>query len=223
MYSVPYAAFSTGYLGLQGSITSALFLLGRLERVIIYDCLYGTLKPALDRVKASKGSAHIIAYVVTEGGNSFQKDHAASSDTLALGRIPTWNYVNLMGNVGFHAVASTRLVNEARLPTVRILDPLPATYETALNGLVTKLPQRNLMVSNEALLRKVKGFLPAGDTVLATFAADKANVPGIRDFFRHVNTTRHCIGRAQLFGWPAPPGEEWHDMLLVEFAWEYLT
>src|SRR5262249_19874993 len=44
------AAFSTGYLGLQGSITSALFPLDGLARVIIYDCLYGTLKPALDRV-----------------------------------------------------------------------------------------------------------------------------------------------------------------------------
>jgi hypothetical protein len=217
------AAFSTGYLGLQGSITSALFPLGGLERVIIYDCLYGTLKPALDRVKAAKGSAHIIAYVVTEGGNSFQKDRTASFDTLVLGRIPTWNYVNLMGNMGFHAVASARLVDEARSPTARILAPLPAAYETALNELVARLPPRNLMVSNEALFRKVKGALPAGVTVLATFAADKANGVAIRDFFRHVSTTRHCIGRAQLLGWPAPPGEEWHDMLLVEFAWEYLT
>lgn len=217
------AAFSTGYLGLQGSVTGALFPLGGLERVIIYDCLYGTLKPALDRVKAVKGSAHIIVYVVTEGGNSFQKDQAASFDTLVLGRIPTWNYINLMGNVGFHAVASARLVSEARSPTARILDPLPAAYETALNELVAKLPPRNLLVSNEALFRKVKGSLQTGATVLATFAADKANGAAIRDFFRQVNTTRHCIGRAQLLGWPAPPGEEWHDLLLVEFAWEYLT
>ncbi|MCW5599445.1 MAG: hypothetical protein KIT59_10100 [Nitrosomonas sp.] len=217
------AAFSTGYLGLQGSVTSTLFPLGGLERVIIYDCLYGTLKPALDRVKSVKGSAHIIAYVVTEGGNSFHKDQVASFNTLMLGRIPTWNYVNLMGNVEFHAVASARLVSEARSPTARILDPLPTAYETALNGLVAKLPSRNLMVSNENLFRKVKGSLPAGAFVLATFAVDKANGVAIRDFFRHVNTTRHCIGRAQLLGWPAPPGEEWHDMLLVEFAWEYLT
>jgi hypothetical protein len=36
-------------------------------------------------------------------------------------------------------------------------------------------------------------------------------------------TADRAIGRAQLLGWPAPPGEEWHDMLLIEFAWEYLT
>ena len=217
------AAFSTGYLGLQGSVGSALFPFDRLERMVIYDCLYGTLKPALDKVKSVKGSTHIIAYVVTEGGNSFQKGQPANFNTLALGQIPTWNYVNLMGNVGFHAVTSARLVNEARSAAARILDPLPSAYETALNELVAKLPTRNTTVSNDALFRKVKGSLPGGATALATFAADKANVAAIRDFFRHVTTTRHCIGRAQLLGWPAPPGEEWHDMLLVEFAWEYLT
>jgi hypothetical protein len=217
------AAFSTGYLGFQGSVGGTLFPLDRLERVVIYDCLYGTLKPALDRVKAVKGSAHIIAYIVTEGGNSFQKDRPASFDTLALGRIPTWNYVNLMGNVGFHAVTSARLVSEARSAAARILDPIPYAYETALNNLAAKLPARNTTVSNDALFRKVKGSLAGGATVLATFAADKANAAAIQDFFRHVTTTRRCIGRAQLLGWPAPPGEEWHDMLLVEFAWEYLT
>lgn len=220
------AAFSTGYLGLQGSVGSApfpLFPLDRLERVVIFDCLYGSLKPALDRVKAVKGSAHIIAYVVTEGGNSFPKGQTASFDTLVLGRIPTWNYINLMGNVGFHAVTSARLLSEARSASARILDPLPSAYETALNQLVSRLPARNTLVSNDALFRKVKMSLPGGTSALATFAADKANVAAIWKFFGHVTTTRRCIGRAQLLGWPAPPGEEWHDMLLVEFAWEYLT
>lgn len=146
-----------------------------------------------------------------------------SFDTLTLGRIPTWNYINLMGNVGFHAMTSARLVSEARSAGARILDPLPSEYETALNELIAKLPARNKTVSDETLFRKVKGALPGGAKVLATFAADKATATAIPAFFRHVTTTRHCIGRAQLLGWPAPPDEEWHDMLLVEFAWEYLT
>jgi hypothetical protein len=63
------AAFSTGYLGLQGSI-GTLFPSDRLERVVIFDCLYATLKPALDRVKAARPNVHIIVYVVTEGGTA---------------------------------------------------------------------------------------------------------------------------------------------------------
>jgi hypothetical protein len=219
------AAFSTGYLGLQGSIGNMpmpLFPLDRLERVVIFDCLYGSLRLALNRVKSTKGTVHIIAYVVTGGGNSF-RDKPESFDKLELGGNPTWNYINVMGNIGFHAITSARLVSEARSSSARVLDPLPAAYETALSALVAKLPARNTTVSSEAIVRKVRGTVPAGTTALGSFAADPANAPAIRDFFKEVTTTRHCIGRAQLLGWPAPPGEEWHDMLLIEFAWEFLT
>ncbi len=217
------AAFSTGYLGLQGSVNGRLFSLDRLERVVIYDCLYGSLRSALDRIKALKATAQIIAYVATEGGNSFRKGAPASLATLELGGIPTWHYVNLMGNVGFHAATSARLVSEARIPPARIVDPLPPAYDAALNELITKLPARNSMVSDDAVFRKVRGPIPGSATALATFAAAKANIAAIGGFFRQVSTTRHCIARAQLLGWPAPAGEEWHDMLLIEFAWEYLS
>ncbi len=219
------AGFSTGYLGVQGSVGASLFPLTKVERVIIYDCLYATLKSALDRVKAARPNARIIAYVVTEGGNSFQPNVPASFSTLSLGGNPAWNYINLMGDTSFYAVASARLVNEARPSDARILNPLPATYEAALNGMVGVLPARSTVISNDALFRKVQGPAPANAVVLATFAADKNNASQIRNFTQpaFVTTTRRCIGRAQLLGWPAPPGEEWHDMLLVEFAWEYLT
>ncbi len=215
------AAFSTGYLGLHGSILKGLFPLGGLERVVIFDCLYGTLKTALDKVKAAKGSVHIIAYVVTQGGNSFQEGQPASFATLSLGRIPGWNYVNLMGDTGYHTITSARLVDEGKAS--RILDSLPADFDKALSDLTALLPPRNQLVSQEALYRKVKGALPGGATTLAAFVAKPPNGAAIRGFARHVATTRHCLGRAQLLGWKTPPGEEWHDMLLVEFGWEYLS
>jgi hypothetical protein len=217
------AAFSTGYLGLQESIGRSLIPLDRLERVVIFDCLYATLKPALDRVKATKGSADVICYVVTEGGNSFEKSTPASFATLVLGRNSAWNYINLMGNVAFNAVASARLVSEATSVGGRIIDKLPTDYETVHNALVAILPARMTVVTDAAVFRKVKRALPSGATVLASFASDKVRTVAITDFFKRVAVTRHCIGRAQLLGWPAPPGEEWHDMLLVEFAWEYLS
>ena len=215
------AAFSTGYLGLHGSIMKGLFPLGGLERVIIFDCLYGTLKAAIDKVRASKAGVHIIAYVVTQGGNSFQDEQPASFATLSLGRIPGWNYINLMGDTGFHAVTSARIVSEGK--STSILDSLPADFDKALADLTALAPPRNRVVSHEALYRKVKGGLPSDAVTLAAFAAKPPNAAAIRAFARHVATTRHCIGRAQLLGWKAPPGEEWHDMLLVEFGWEYLS
>lgn len=225
---IPYdlsvcSAFSTGYLGLQGSINASLFSVSRLDRVVIFDCLYGTLKSALDRVKAARPSAHIIAYIVTSGGNSFQSGATPSLSTLSLRGNSAWNYINLMGNVGFHAVTSARLVSEARRSDARILDPLLPDHESALNGIVGVLPARNLVVSSEALMRKVKGSVPSGATLLSTFTSDKTNASLIRNYFGQIGATRRCIGRAQLLGWPTPPGEEWHDMLLIEFAWEYLT
>jgi hypothetical protein len=217
------AAFSTGYLGLQGSIGSTLFTLDRLDRVVIFDCLYGSLKPVLDRVKALKGSLSILVYVVTEGGNSFRNNEPASFRSLLLGGIPSWRYINLMGNVAYHAVASARVVHEARSASALIIDPLPGPYEAALNALVTRLPARNTLISNATVARVERGSVPVAGPALDTFATDSANRKAIADFFKQVVITRSCIRRAQLLGWPAPVGEEWHDMLLIEFAWEYLT
>lgn len=222
-YSIQVCAgFSTGYLGVQGSIAASLFPLSGLTRVVIYDCLYATLKPALDRVKAAKPAANIIAYVITSGGNSFRDPNNPTFDTLVLGGNRAWNYINLMGNPAYHAMTSARLVNEARPIDARILDPLPATYEASLNGMVTVLPTRNTVISDEVVFRRVKGAPPPGTTTLNAFASKNASA--IRQFFpAMVGTTRRCIGRARLLGWPTPPGEEWHDMHLIEFAWEYLT
>ncbi len=225
---IPYdlsvcGAFSTGYLGLKGSINNSLISLAQLTRVVIFDCLYGELKGALDRVKAAKPSAHIIAYIVTGAGNSFPDEQNPSFETLSLGANPAWNYVNLFFNPAFYAITSARLVREARRSDARILNPLLATHEAALNGIVGVLPARNTVVSSEALMRKVKGAVPSGATRLNTFASDKTNKSLMENFMGQVGATRRCIGRARLLGWPNPPGEEWHDMLLIEFGWEYLT
>jgi hypothetical protein len=96
-----------------------------------------------------------------------------------------------MGNVQLHAVTSARLVNEARRPDARILDPLPAGYEAALTSLVGRLPPRNSMVSNDIVSRKVKGPSRSG-TALASFGSDKTNAGAIRHFFQNVTATRRC-------------------------------
>ncbi|WP_028311809.1 hypothetical protein [Derxia gummosa] len=217
------AAFSTGYLGLQDSIGKRLFAIDALTRVVLYDCLYGTLRPALDQVRALRGTAvGIVAYVVTGGGNSFRKGMPETFANLALGGIAGWHYINLMGNPAYHAVASARVVAEGRAAPGRILDPLDATYAAAHDALVARMPARHSFMSDARVVTKLRGGTPAGATALASFAADKTNAAAIRAFFARVGSTRHCISRAQLLGWVPADGEEWHDLLLVEFAWEML-
>jgi hypothetical protein len=215
------AGYSTGYLGVQGAIAAGLFPIDRLQRLIFFDCLYATVRPAVDKVRSTTPGAQVIAYVISEGGNSFrEKGEKAIFSTLVLGGIPGWNYINLMGNPTYHAIASARVVNEGRSATAPIIDSLPADYEKALNDLVALLPDRGRLISK-------KSGVPTGAISLAGFAADKAKAAAASAFFdakgRSVGMTRRCLRRAQLLGWPTPPGEEWHDLVLIEFAWEYLT
>ncbi|WP_433521634.1 hypothetical protein ACQPZ2_30635 [Nocardia pseudovaccinii] len=220
------AAFSTGYLGLQDSISKRLFPLDNLERVVLFDCLYGSLKGALERVQAIKGSAQIVAYIVTPGGNSFPKGEERF-ETLTLGKNPRWHYINLyigtpMG-IQYHAIASARLIAEAVSTSPPILDSLPADYLKAFADLSARLPARGQVVSSESIFLKVKGALPSSAQSLEKFSSVAGNKTATGNFYKQVSVTRKCITRAQLLGWNALPlGEEWHDMLLIEFAWEYL-
>ena len=126
-----------------------------------------------------------------------------------------------MGNSTYHAIASARIINEGR--TARIIDPIPAQYEKTLDDLVAQLASRGQFISDEAVLNRVKTSVPSGAVPISTFAADMTKRAAAQAFFAHVGTTRRCLHRAQLLGWRTKPGEEWHDLLLVEFAWEYLT
>lgn len=76
---------------------------------------------------------------------------------------------------------------------------------------------------SEYYLKRVKTSLPSGAVPINTFVADMTKRAAAQSFFAHFGTTRRCLHRAQLLGWRTKPGEEWHDLLLVEFAWEYLT
>ncbi|MDL9936818.1 hypothetical protein QSJ18_08710 [Gordonia sp. ABSL1-1] len=215
-------AFSTGYLGLHGSVMKRLFPIDRLRIAAIYDCLYGTLASSLDRITSMVPSCQVIAYVATGGGNSFRDPGKPSLSSLILGGRPRWNYVDLIGNRTFHSMTSSRLVSEGSSSATPIITTLPADYSARLTAMTAIAPPRNTVLSDPAIIARVRGSTPAG-VGLAGFAADKAHARTIADLFAKVGTTRACIERGQLLGWRAPAGEEWHDMLLVEFAWECLS
>lgn len=226
---IPYdvvivACYSTGHYGLTGSVERGFFSFAKLERAIIFDCLYVTLGPQLTYLKKLRPSLQIIAYVVTGskkgGGNSFKGDPSFAN--LALGNIPGWNYINLFFDIRYSAVASARVIAEGVSPGNPIITILPSALKTALPDMTRSLPPRGNMISSAAVFSRVKGSMPSGATTLDNCA--NTNHDQIVAFCRGsaVTARRQCLGNAQLLGWPTPDGEEWHDLLLIEFAWEYL-
>ena len=216
------AAYSTGYLGLSGSINSRLLSFQALERAVVFDCLYDTLGRSLSSLKQTKPSAQIVAYVVTAAGNDFLPGQSPSFQSLLVGNKPYIHYVNLFFNPNYYAVAAARVIGEGVSPAGNpIITVLPKPFESALNDVTGRIPPRGSMVSDPAVYKTVKGSVPSNATPLPSFAA--ANASQIMHFFSQAGTIRNCIGNAQLLGWPTPPGEEWHDMLLIEFGWEYLV
>ena len=217
------AAYSTGHYGLSGSINSRLFSFLGLERAVAFDCLYNSFGKSLYSLAQAKPSARIVAYVASPGGNDFRPGSPPSFNSLSFGNKSFIHYVNLFMNPNYYAAAAARLIGEAVPPAGNpILTVLPKLLESALDDVLAHLPARGSIVSDSAVFQAVKGSLPSNATPLSSFAA--ANASQVMHFFSQVGTIRACIENAQLLGWPALPlGEEWHDMLLIEFAWEYLV
>jgi len=215
------AAFSTGYLGLYGVISNNLIPIQSLERVIIYDCLYSLLGQPLSYVKRAKPTVEIICYVATgRGGNDYLPQQPERIRNLVLGNIPGWRYIDLISNPAYHTLASSRVIDQARSHENPIITQLPVDFERILNDVTTRLPSRGTVVSDPGIYKKVRGSIPSTKVTLMEFGIANGNRIGL--WFGQITTVRQCLGNAELLGWPSPPGEEWHDMILIEFAWEYL-
>ncbi len=241
---VVLACYSTGALGFSGVINKGLVSIDALEQVVIFDCLYSYTAQALTKLNWTKPSAKIIAYIVTGHGNDFVDQDHPTRDTLIPGNRSYINYVNLLREEAasyavasaYHAVATARVINEGTLPntvaTARVVNEgtlpngddivtdLPTSFKSALTNLVGRLPPRGSLISDPSIYRAVKGTPPSNATALATF--QNANSGLISKFEAMSNIYWACFENAQLLGWATPIGEEKHDLLLVEFAWEYL-
>jgi hypothetical protein len=217
------AAYSTGYLGLAGSINQRLFSFRSLERAIAFDCLYVALGQALVALKQASPATNIIAYIVTGAGNDFQDSSHPSFETLKFGGKPGFRYVNLFLNIYYYAVAASRVINEGDPPAGNeIISDMATNFQSALSAVTNVLPPRGTMISDTSIYRSVKGAIPSNGTILQSFAV--ANGTALRLFQNgFTGAIRRCLQNGQLLGWGTPPGEEWHDLLLIEFGWEYLT
>ena len=248
-YDAPYdivvlGAYSTGHMGLSATITSNWLNLDQLERVVVFDCLYGELGPALHQIKAYRSNIEIICYIVSSGGNTFKgynphrKGPPPSYKDLTLGGVRGWRYINLYFNPNYFMLASARLLEEALVPQTGLPGDVPIIVAETPESLsllealkkYTRdpkaqdrliLPPRGTVISNLKIFSAVHKSMPVMAVSLENHASEaKSRIGAYHHRFSQGDVAR-AIGNAQLLGWAAY-GEAWHDLLLVEFGWEYL-
>lgn len=220
-YDIAVAAcFSTGQAGLGGCLQRGLVPVDRLERVVVYDCLYRSLKAPFDRVRGLKGSVKIVCYVASApAANSFDGT-PETFDNLSLRGQPGWSYVNIFFDDTLWAAAAARVMREAVLVADPLVTVRPSGFDEALAAILAVMPPRMKLLSDSAVYAKVKGPVPTDVVPLHTFAG--AHAKEIQRFIAHRTFVRDALRNAQLMGWRMPMGEDRHDLVLVEFGWEYL-
>lgn len=241
------AAFSTGINGLNQTLLNKLIDISSLERIVIYDCLYtnssGDTASALKTARAKRPSVKILVYKITGGrdakgnpigGNSLEADNRLSVVVKNPGLIASDGIIDLF------VVSSPLLPSYAALITFRsleggladgsvVLTPGSA-LEAAFKAMKAIVPPRGTIVSSKSAFKYAYGTstLPSGATYLEDWAAAKANKGVIQAFFRNLGsvgkagTIRNLIWTNELPGWGGGDGEEYHDLLLPDFGWEFL-
>jgi hypothetical protein len=228
------AAFSTGINGLNQTLFHSLIDVSSAERLVIYDCLYeqssGDTAVALGLAKRRAGpNLKIVVYKCTTGGNSFTGGSELSVVVKHPGLIASAGIVNLFYPPAYTALITFRCLEGAIADGVLAL-PSGSSLETAFNRIKRIVPARGNVVSSAATWRYVFGSAPpTGKVLFEKWATDKANIPAIMGFFKHLgsmskaDTVRQLIWGNELPGWPGiSDGDENHDLLLPDFGWEYL-
>ncbi|MFC4587061.1 hypothetical protein [Sphaerisporangium corydalis] len=227
------AAFSTGINGLNQTLLQDLVDVGRTERVVIYDCLYeqssGSTAAALARAKSRAGpNLKIVAYKCTTGGNSLDPPGELAVVRKNPGLIPTAGVVDLFYRPAYTALVTFRCLDAAITDGAVTLAP-GTSLRSAFDAMKAIAPARGTVVSSAATWRHVFGAAPpASKVVFETWANDKANQAVVRAYLKELGSTsragsvRQLIWGNRLPGWPGGDGEENHDLLLPDFAWEYL-
>jgi hypothetical protein len=227
------AAFSTGINGLNQTLAHDLVDVSRLERIVIYDCLYeqssGSTATTLSRARSKAGlNLKFVVYKCTTGGNSLDKAHNLSVVMKNAGLIPSGGVINLFYIPAYTALITFRALSSGVADGLVTLTA-GSTLETAFNDMAAIAPQRNSVVSSVATWRHVYGSTPPPTTVsFEKWAGDKATQAAVRKWMKELGskkspgTVRDLIWGNQLPGWPGGDGEENHDLLLPDFAWEYL-
>jgi hypothetical protein len=227
-------AFSTGINGLNQTLLNNLVDQTRLERIVIYDCLYkfssGSTATALQTARKRAGlQLKLLAYKCTTGGNTLEPDNRLTVVVQNPGLISSDGVIDLFYNPAYAALITFRSI-EGGLADGSLTLTTGSPLEVAYNAMKSIVMPRGKVVSSKRAFRHVFGTatLPAGAVYFEDWAADKANAKTIASYFRQIGrktqagSIRHAIWSNQLPGWPGGDGEENHDLLLPDFSWEFL-
>lgn len=220
------AAFSTGYWGFNGTINNDLLPMKKLEKAVIYDCLYrgdepkpgSNTKRALDALKSRSPGARVIVYDASPGGTPYLPGTKAP-----VVDVPKEGYILLRGRQDYRALVVARvLVNGVKDKIIGVQNMTPKLQKAFLN-LWPNIPDRGSVLSSDetSYLKRPAPRIGKKITLAHWYISNKLLVD---QFNANIDEALKILWENQLLGWGGTKsiGEEIHDCLLGEFAWEFL-
>jgi len=239
---VVLAGFSTGAFGLNLTIVNELVALDAVKRVVFYDCLYAQVGPktidALRYLKRHSNQQPLIIAYNTSGGPSANSVVSDTDQRLSLPQTFPLEFnancivENIRHSASLRALTCYRLLLQAAADNI-IAIPKEIKRAGQIVPIFQKfvemakiVPERGSVVSREECYKQVHGSLRQDSVIFDKWATNPSNKKIIDSFAQLCNASDawgvKSIWDNQLPGWAGVFGSEKHDLLLPEFAWEYL-
>ena len=230
--------FSTGYLGVTGTIRNRLVDLRQVEVLAFFDCNYpeARVQDGIRILRSEAGSrVRVVAYASSGAGTPKAAAHQLDLDVSKGGAV--W----LFGRPDFQILTHARVLASGL--NDKTVDPaeIDASVLPRLAAFLAGLPPRGTVVTDAGLHQLLYGHPPGPGTVRLDvwYAANKREA----DFFVKALWTKtgtsdelvRLIWKHKLPGWGGGVadadmdrvgvgafGEGAHDFMPLEFAWEVL-
>lgn len=241
---IPYvvdrlAGFSTGYIGVAGTIRNGLIALRDVQVLALFDCNYAEprVKSAIAALKAATaGRVRTIAYASSVAGTPDGAKRRIELDISSGGT--AW----LFQRRDFQALTHARMLASGLAD--KTVDPseIAASLMPALKTLFSKLPPRGSVVTEPSIHVLINGKGPPSGSITLDdwYKANKTDADlFLAALWKKTGTSPELvrlIWKHQLPGWNGAVGsavvdtvpatrftEGAHDFVPFEFAWEVLS
>jgi hypothetical protein len=242
--SVPFvidrlAGFSTGYVGVTGTIRNELIDLRDVEVLALFDCNYGELR-VKDSIRSLRSATshrvRVIAYASSLAGTPDAARRKISLD------IDTGGAAWLFGRPDFQILTHARVLGAGLGDKTVDWAEIAPSLRPALAALFAALPARGSVVTDPSIHQLVYGRGPATGSVTLEgwYKANKTNADLFFKALWHRTATSpelvRLIWKHKLPGWDGKVDEKdvdtipveafaegVHDFVPFEFAWEILS
>jgi hypothetical protein len=231
-------AFSTGYIGVMGTISNRLIDLTSVDTLALFDCNYGEarVQEAIRVLKTTTGQrAKVVAYAASLAGTPSAVRRTIPLDVTPGGTV--WLFGRRDFQVLTHARVLAAGLDDRTVDSSEIAPSIQASVSTLLGS----LPVRGTVVSDPMLHQLLYGRGPSAgsQTIDGWYKANKTVADAfLRALWNKTGTSSELvriIWRHKLPGWSGGVadkdldtvnassfGEGSHDFVPLEFAWEIL-